>query len=93
MSRVRFDQDIQPLSEFRSSISSFINQITETHRPIVLTQRGKGVAVVVGVSEYEAMQEKIELLEEVQQAELQLRNGEGLTNDDARAAILGHLAK
>ncbi len=93
MNRVRFDQDIQPLSEFRAGMSSFINQINETHRPLILTQRGKGVAVVLDVSEYEAMQEKIELLEEVQQAELEILNGAGLSNQDAKNAIFEHLAK
>jgi prevent-host-death family protein len=62
MSRFYFYQDTQNLSEFRSGAASFIRQINETRRPIVITQRGKGVAVVLDVAEYEAMQEKIELL-------------------------------
>jgi antitoxin YefM len=88
MSRLHFDQDIQPLSDFRAGAASFIRQINETRRPIVITQRGKGVAVVIDVSEYEAMQEKIELLEEVQKAETQLSVGLGISNSDARAKIL-----
>ncbi|HDY7667032.1 TPA: type II toxin-antitoxin system Phd/YefM family antitoxin, partial [Vibrio vulnificus] len=71
MSRIHFDQDIQPLSEFRAGVTSFIKQINETRRPLVITQRGKGVAVVLDVAEYEAMQEKIELLEEMRTAEAQ----------------------
>ncbi|MGI5310447.1 type II toxin-antitoxin system Phd/YefM family antitoxin [Rheinheimera sp. WS51] len=88
MSRLHFDQDIQPLSDFRASAASFIRQVNETRRPIVITQRGKGVAVVVDVAEYEAMQEKIELLEEVQKAESQLSAGLGVSSSDARKRIL-----
>ncbi|WP_019026767.1 type II toxin-antitoxin system Phd/YefM family antitoxin [Colwellia piezophila] len=88
MSRLHFDQDIQPLSDFRAGAASFIRQINETRRPIVITQRGKGVAVVVGVAEYESMQEKIELLEEIQKAETQISAGLGMSNEDARAKIL-----
>ena len=88
MTRLHFDQDIQPLSDFRAGAASFIRQINETRRPIVITQRGKGVAVVVDVAEYESMQEKIELLEEVQKAEAQLSAGLGISNSDARAQIL-----
>ena len=62
MSRLHLDQDIQPLSDFRAGAASFIRQVNETRRPIVITQRGKGVAVVLDVAEYESMQEKIELL-------------------------------
>ncbi len=58
MSRIHFDQDIQPLSEFRAGVASYIKQINETRRPLVITQRGKGVAVVLDVAEYEAMQEE-----------------------------------
>ena len=91
MTRLRLDQDIQPLSEFRAGVASFIRQINETRRPIVITQRGKGVAVVVDVAEYESMQEKIELLEEVQKAEAQFSAGLGISNSDARAQILNSI--
>ncbi|MEK0159925.1 type II toxin-antitoxin system Phd/YefM family antitoxin [Pseudoalteromonas piscicida] len=93
MSRIHFDQDIQPLSEFRAGVASYIKQINETRRPLVITQRGKGVAVVLGVAEYEAMQEKIELLEEMRTAEAQLASGLGASNDDARAQVLRRIKK
>ena len=86
MSRLHFDQDIQPLSDFRAGAASFIRQVNETRRPIVITQRGKGVAVVVDVAE--SMQEKIELLEEVQKAEAQLSAGLGVSSSEARKRIL-----
>ncbi|MGO2182454.1 MAG: type II toxin-antitoxin system Phd/YefM family antitoxin [Pseudoalteromonas nigrifaciens] len=88
MSRLHLDQDIQPLSDFRAGATSFIRQVNETRRPIVITQRGKGVAVVLDVAEYESMQEKIELLEEIQKAEDQLSMGLGISNSDARAQVL-----
>ena len=93
MSRIHFDQDIQPLSEFLAGVASYIKQINETRRPLVITQRGKGVAVVLDVAEYEAMQEKIELLEEMRTAEAQLASGLGVSNDDARAQVLGRIKK
>lgn len=63
MSKVRIDEDICPLSEFRAGVASFVKQIQETRRPMVLTQRGRGVAVLVDVHEYESMQERLEVLE------------------------------
>lgn len=93
MSRINLDQDIQPLSEFRSGVTSFIKQINETRRPLLITQRGKGVAVMLDVAEYEAMQEKIELLEEIRTAESQFAEGLGISNQEARKQILGRLKK
>lgn len=43
MARVRVDEDIRPLSELRADVASFVKQIHETRRPMVLTQRGRGV--------------------------------------------------
>ena len=88
MSRIHFDPDIQPLSEFRAGVASYIKQINETRRPLVITQRGKGVAVVLDVAEYEAMQEKIELLEEINKAEMQLSNGLGMDSKSVRDKLL-----
>ena len=88
MSRLHFDQDVQPLSDFIAGATSFIWRINETRRPLVITQRGKGVAVIMDVSEYEAMQEKIELFEEIQKAEVQLSADLGVSNLDARTQIL-----
>ncbi len=93
MSRIHLDQDIQPLSEFRAGVASFLKKVNETRRPLLITQRGKGVAVVLDVVEYEAMQEKIELLEEIRTAETQLAEGSAISNEDARAQILGRIKK
>ncbi|MGM0906172.1 MAG: type II toxin-antitoxin system Phd/YefM family antitoxin [Pseudomonadota bacterium] len=92
MSRVRVDEDIRPLSEFRAGVATFVKQIHETRRPMVLTQRGRGVAVLVDVQEYERMQERLELLEEIYKAEEQLANGEGISHNEAKSRILGRLA-
>lgn len=92
MSRVRVDEDIRPLSEFRAGVATFIKQIHETRRPMVLTQRGRGVAVLVDVQEYERMQERLELLEEVYKAEEQIVNGEGISHEDAKSRVMSRLA-
>jgi prevent-host-death family protein len=92
MSRINFEKDIQPLSEFRAGAAAFIKQVNETHRPLVITQRGKGVAVLMDVTAYEAMQERIELLEEIHAAELELRSGKGVTSTLAREQLLARLS-
>ncbi|MCO4320512.1 type II toxin-antitoxin system Phd/YefM family antitoxin [Aliidiomarina quisquiliarum] len=92
MSRIRVDEDILPLSEFRAGVATFVKQIHETRRPMVLTQRGRGVAVLVGVQEYERMQGRLELLEEIYKAEEQLANGEGISHEQAKSRVLGRLA-
>lgn len=91
MSRVRVDEDIRPLSEFRAGVATFVKRLQETRRPIVLTQRGRGVAVLVDVHEYERMQERLEILEEVYRAEEQIAAGDGIGHEDAKARVLSRL--
>jgi len=91
MSRVHVDEDIRSLSEFRAGVASFVKQIHETRRPVVLTQRGRGVAVLVDVREYERMQERLEMLEEIYKAEEQIASGEGISHEDARSRVLSRL--
>jgi prevent-host-death family protein len=85
------EQDIRPMSEFRSGVASFIKQVHDTKRPLVITQHGKGVGVLLDVGEFEAMQEKIELLEDIQTSISQLEAGNGISHKDARREVLQRL--
>lgn len=93
MKRLKINEDIKPLSEFRTQIASFLKQVHDTKRPLVITQHGKGVAVLMDVKEYEAMQEKIELLEDVQTALNQIENRQGVEHDNAKEVLLKRIAK
>lgn len=93
MSKVRVDEDIRPLSEFRAEVASFVKHIRETRRPLVLTQRGRGVAVLMDVHEFESMQERLEILEDIYRAEEQLAAGEGVPHEEARARVLKGIAQ
>ena len=93
MSKVRVDEDIRPLSEFCAEVASFVKHIHETRRPMVLTQRGRGVAVLMDVHEFELMQERLEILEDIYRAEEQLAAGEGVSHEEARARVLKGIAR
>ena len=93
MQRLRINQDIKPLSEFRTGMAKFIKQVHDTKRPVIITQHGKGVAVLLDVHEYEMMQEKLELLSDVQISLNQLENDEGVLHEDAKKSILRRIQK
>ena len=88
MQRLKVDEDIKPLSDVRTGIASFIKQVHNTKRPLIITQHGKGVAVLLDVSEYEAMQEKLELLTDIQTSLSQLENGQGVAHEDVKEKVL-----
>ena len=65
MPKVKPSEDIRPLSEFRAKMAAFIDQVRDTGRPVFLTEHGRSAAVLLAVSEYEALVEALELLPDV----------------------------
>jgi antitoxin YefM len=88
MKRLNYEEDIKPLSEFRAGVSTYIQQVTKTKRPLVLTQHGRGVAVLVDVGEFESMQTRLDLLDEIYKAETQIAQGEGIEHEEAKKIIM-----
>jgi prevent-host-death family protein len=93
MQKIKIDKDIRSMSEVRNAMASYIKQVHDTKRPVIITQHGKGVAVLLGANEFEAMQEKIELLSDVQTSLNQLAKGEGISQQKAKEKLLKRISK
>lgn len=63
MLSVRLDQDVRPLSQFRASVAEYVNQVCVTGHPLLITQHGRGMVVIIDVREFEAMRQRLEQLE------------------------------
>lgn len=50
----KFSEDIVPISDLKINPGKIVRQVQEVHRPVVLTSRGRGVAVVQSLQDYEA---------------------------------------
>lgn len=84
MYRIQLDKDIQPLSEFRSKVAFYFDRVKKSKRPLIITHNGKSAAILLNVSEYEAMIDKIEVLEDIKLAELQIKEGLGVSHQDVK---------
>jgi antitoxin YefM len=93
MSSIRVSQDIRPLSEFRANAAAFVQHVRQTRRPLVLTQRGRGAAVLLDIAEYERLVERAELLEDIATAEEQIATGQGIEHEEAKQQILSRLRR
>jgi len=69
MERIELDKDVKPISEFRANATNLIEQVNKTKRLLVITQHGKSSAILLDVSEYEALLDKIEFLTDLAEAE------------------------
>ena len=93
MPRLKLEEDIKPLSEFRANVATCIRQTRKTRRPLVITHHGKSAAVLLGVSEYEGLMQKMEILEDIRLAEGQLAQGGGVSHEAALKQVLAQVRR
>ena len=62
---IKFSEDIVPLGDLKINPGKVVRHADETGRPVLLTSHGRGVAVVQGLSEFEAAQEEREFMRAV----------------------------
>jgi antitoxin YefM len=93
ISGIRLSRDVRSLSEFRANAAAFVEQVQSTQEPIILTQRSRGAAVLLGIDAYESLVDEIELLRDLNASRDQAAAAERLDpreNVEARLrAVLG----
>ncbi len=73
--QTKFSEDVVPLSDLKVNPGRVVNQVKETHRPVLLTSRGRGVAVVQDLDDYEKNQEERAFMKAVAQGLMDVKNG------------------
>lgn len=61
--RIDLVEDVLPISELRLRAAQQISKIQETQRPLIITQYGKAVAVLMEVSQFQEWQDRLAVLE------------------------------
>ena len=82
--QIKFSEDVIPLSELKINPGKIVNRAKNAHRPILLTSRGKGIAVVQGLAEYEESQENREFMKAITQGLIEIKEGNELELDDVK---------
>jgi prevent-host-death family protein len=83
----KFSEDIVPLSDLKINPGRVVNQVDKTHRPVLLTNRGRGVAVVQSLKDYETETEERSLLRGVVQGLMDLEEGRELNLADIKKRL------
>lgn len=85
--QVKFSEDVVPLSDLKINPGKVVNRTQDTRRPILLTSRGRGVAVVQGLAEFERTAEELRFVKAVAQGLLDVREGNTVSLAEARKAL------
>lgn len=86
--QTKFSEDVIPLSDLKINPGKVVGRANDTHRPILLTSRGRGIAVVQGLEDYEKTVEELLFVKAVAQGLADIREGNTVTLDEAKK-ILG----
>ncbi len=85
--KTKFSEDVIPLSDLKVNPGKVVNRANENHRPILVTSRGRGVAVVQGLEEYEKNNEEREFLRAIAQGLMDIKEGNELSLGEAKKKL------
>lgn len=69
--------NILPVSDLRQDAANVLRQLRDNKEPIIITQRGRAAAVIIGVEAYEKSEHDKELLLLLAKGDREIETGEG----------------
>jgi antitoxin YefM len=78
------------LADAKARLSAVLDEVRDTHERVVITRNGRPEAVILAVSDLEALEETLDLLstpgalEEIRAAEAEVARGEAIDAEELR---------
>ena len=85
--------NIIPVSELRQDAAKILKKLQSDKDPLIITQRGRAAAVMLGVNAYEKAEHEKELLRLLAKGEKEIETGEGYDLDSVLAEADSLLTK
>lgn len=82
-----------PLADVKARLSAVLDEVRDTHERVVITRNGRPEAVLLSLSDLEALEETLDLLstpgalEEIREAEAEIARGEAIGAEELRRLI------
>jgi prevent-host-death family protein len=79
-----------PLADAKARLSAVLDEVRDTHDRVVITRNGRPEAVIMSVSDLEALEETLDLLstpgalEEIRAAEAEIARGQAIGAEELR---------
>lgn len=84
---IKFSEDVVPLTDLKINPGKVVKHVAKSHRPTLLTSRGRGVAVVQSVSDFEAAEEERAFMRAVVAGLNDLESGQEVSLKEAKARL------
>jgi prevent-host-death family protein len=86
-STIKYSEDIIPITDLKINPGKVLNQVDKTRRPVLLTSRGRGIAVVESVKDYEEKAEEQAFLRDVVRGLMDIEEGRELSLADVKKRL------
>ena len=83
----KFSEDVRPLADLKTKTSAIIEQVRRSRRPVLLTRRGRGLAVLIDLEEYERLVERAAFVSAVEDARKMASEGKLRENGEAMTIL------
>lgn len=83
----KFSEDVVPLTDLKVNPGRVIKHAADARRPVLLTSRGRGVAVVQSVSDYEISEDERAFMRAVVAGLADLESGREVSLATAKARL------
>lgn len=84
-------RDVKPISDFRKDTAAVLRKLKETKHPLLLTQNGRSVAVLVDVDEFERMDYERRFLASIAAGLRDVARGRTVPHSKVAAELAGFL--
>ncbi|MBD2859818.1 type II toxin-antitoxin system Phd/YefM family antitoxin [Spongiibacter sp. KMU-158] len=84
---VKFSEDVVPLSDLKVNPGRVVKQAKENHRPILLTSRGRGIAVVQDLEEFEKGQEELAFVKAIAEGLMDIKEDRKMSLAQAKKRL------
>lgn len=85
--QTKFSEDVVSLSDLKINPGKVVNRTKDTRRPILLTSRGRGIAIVQGLDEYEKKEEEKEFMKAIAQGLMDIKEGDEIGLDEVKTKL------
>ena len=85
--QTKFSEDVIPLTDMKVNPGRVVRHAADAHRPVLLTSRGRAVAVIQSVVDYEKAEDERAFMRAVVEGLADLEEGREVSFEEAKARL------
>ena len=83
MTETRFSEDVRPITDLKAHAAEIVDHAQRSRRPVLLTRRSRGVAVLLSLDQYELLKDRAAFIAAVEEGAEAARRGEVMPHAEA----------